>query len=261
MLYLIILLVILFLSYKLIDIHTHDIEINRKTLRLKNVNNELTILHLSDLHFDFNKKFQKKLVNMVNNLEYDLLVFTGDYLNGEEYLVNLDLFLKKIENNKRSYAILGNNDQKFKNELITLFNENNIKFLNNQSEKLIVNDDNINIIGVDTPDLGKDDYNKAINDVDLDNNFNLLLSHTYHITEKEQLDNIDLVLVGDTHGGQINLPILNNIANRRYELKYKTGLYNFNNKTLFVNKGIGTTLLPIRINCKPEIVLININKK
>ncbi|MDZ7672449.1 MAG: hypothetical protein U5K53_06415 [Halanaerobiales bacterium] len=79
----------------------------------------------------------------------------------------------------------------------------------------MVNDNHINIIGVDTPDMGKDDYNKAVEGIDLNNNFNLLLSHTYHITEKEKLENIDLVLVGDTHGGQINLPILNKIANNR----------------------------------------------
>ena len=260
MVYIIILLIIIFLSYKLIDKHTHDIEINRKTLRSKNINNEITILHLSDLHFNYNKKYQEKLVDLINNLEYDLLVFTGDYLNGKEYLVNLDLFFKKIEHNKYIYAVLGNNDQKFKKEIIDVFNKNQIKLLENQSEKLIFNDNNINVIGVDTPDIDKDEYNKAIQDINLNKKFNLLLSHTYHITEKEKLDNIDLVLVGDTHGGQINLPILNKIALKKFELKYKEGIYNIGEKTLFVNKGIGTNILPFRINCKPEIALISIIK-
>ena len=261
MLYLIIILVIIFLSYKLIDRHTHDIEINRKTLKSKNVNNDFTILHLSDLHFNFNKKYQDKIVNLINKLDYDLITITGDYLNGEEYLVNLDMFLKKLENNKPIYAVLGNNDQKFKKEIIDLFNDNNIYLLNNQNEKHILSDSYINIIGVDTPDLDKDDYNKAIKDINLKDNFNLLLSHTYHITDKKSLDNIDLVLVGDTHGGQINLPLLNKIANRKFELKFRNGLYKLkDNKTLIVNKGIGTNILPFRINCKPELVLINIYK-
>lgn len=101
MIYLIIILILIFVSYKLIGIHTRDIEINRLTIKNKKIKEELNILHLSDFHFNFDKKYQEKLLNMINKLEYDLLVLTGDYLIGEDYLINLEQFLKKLITIKR----------------------------------------------------------------------------------------------------------------------------------------------------------------
>jgi len=75
------------------------------------------------------------------------------------------------------------------------------------------------------------------------------------------LDNINLVLVGDTHGGQINIPILLNYLKDKLALKYISGKYILNHLILIVNRGIGYNIIPFRINCRPEILEITINNK
>ncbi len=262
MVYIIVLLIISFLSYKLIDRHTHDIEVNREEIYHDEIEKEIKILHLSDLHFNFDKKYQDKLLKLVNNLKYDLIVFTGDYINEKQYMLNLKEFFAKIEHGKNKFAVFGNNDHKYNiDEFTDIFEKNDIKIINNKNKKLNIHKQTINLIGVDSPDIDKDDYDKAIQGINLNNGFNILLSHTYHIIEKEELDNINLVLVGDTHGGQINIPILLNYLKDKLALKYISGKYILNHLILIVNRGIGYNIIPFRINCRPEILEITINNK
>ena len=258
----IIILIIKFLSYKLIDRHTHDIEINREEIYNNKIKENIKILHLSDLHFNFNREYQQKVLKIVNNLDYDLIVFTGDYINKEQYIINLDQFLNNIENNDNAYAVYGNNDYEYDlKKLNKVLKNNHIKILDNKGLTLDINNNKVNIIGVDTPDLKKDNFKKATENLDLKQNINLLLSHTYHILERENIDDINLLLAGDTHGGQINIPFINKVVENNFDLKYKSGKYILNNLILLVNKGIGTNILPFRINCKPEVILITLENE
>ncbi|MFO7814643.1 MAG: metallophosphoesterase [Halanaerobiales bacterium] len=255
----IIILIINFLLYKLIDSHTHDIEINREEIYNGKIQSEFKILHLSDLHFNFNRDYQQKLLKIVNSLEYDLILFTGDYLNKNQYLINLGQFLEKINNKGNAFAVYGNHDYEYNlDKLESIFKDNNIKILDNKGQVLDIKNNNINIIGVETPDLKKDDFKKATEGLNLNQNINIMLSHTYHIIKRENIEDINLVLAGDTHGGQINLPIINKIIKNNFDLKYKSGKYILNKLILLINKGIGTSILPFRINCKPEVLLITL---
>lgn len=255
----IIILIIIFLAYKLIDKHTHDIEINREEVYNDKIKENIKILHLSDLHFNFDREYQQKLLKIVNNLDYDLLFFTGDYVNKKQYIINLDQFLEKLDNKKHAFAVYGNHDYEYDlNKLESIFKENDIEVLDNKGKVLNIKNNSINIIGVETPDLKKDNFNKATEDLKLNQNINVLLSHTYHILERENIDDINLVLAGDTHGGQINIPFINNIIEKKFALKYKSGKYILNNLILLVNRGIGTSILPFRINSKPEVLLITL---
>lgn len=262
MFYLIIVLIIVFLKYKYLDYHTHDIEIHREEIYNDNIKDEVKILHLSDLHFNFDKEYQNKLLKMVNNLEYDLLVLTGDYIKKEKYIVNLDLFLSKIEDKENSFVVYGNNDHNFDLERFEeIFNQNNMNLLKNESKKLNIKNNELLITGVDTPDLKQDNLSKALDDIDLNEKVKILLSHTYHIIDREEADNFNLVLVGDTHGGQINFPGYSYIIKKFFDLKYKAGKYLLSDLILIVNKGIGTNILPYRFNCKPEVILLTLANK
>ena len=256
----IIILIIKFLAYKMIDNHTHDIEINREEVYNDKISENLKILHLSDLHFNFDREYQQELLKIVNNIDYDILVFTGDYINKKQYMINLKQFLSKIDNKENAFAVYGNHDYEYNlDKLESIFKENNINLLNNKGQVLKIKNNNINIMGVETPDLKKDDFNKAAEGLNLNKNINIMLSHTYHILNRENIDDINLVLAGDTHGGQINIAFINNIIENKFELKYKSGKYILNNLILLINRGIGTSILPFRINCKPEVLLITLS--
>lgn len=72
------------------------------------------------------------------------------------------------------------------------------------------------------------------------------------------MKNVDLILAGHTHGGQVNLPFVGElIVPSGYGKKYAKGLIEENGKTMFLTKGIGTSILPVRFNCLPEIIVIN----
>ena len=256
----IIILIIKFLAYKMIDNHTHDIEINREEVYNDKISENLKILHLSDLHFNFDREYQQELLKIVNNIDYDILVFTGDYINKKQYMINLKQFLSKIDNKENAFAVYGNHDYEYNlDKLESIFKENNINLLNNKGQVLKIKNNNINIMGVETPDLKKDDFNRAAEGLNLNQNINIMLSHTYHILNRENIDDINLVLAGDTHGGQINIAFINNIIENKFELKYKSGKYILNNLILLINRGIGTSILPFRINCKPEVLLITLS--
>ncbi len=87
----------------------------------------------------------------------------------------------------------------------------------------------------------------------------ILLAHSPEIFRKVKGRDIDLVLVGHTHGGQINIPFITNLfLPLKYDKKYKNGLFRVNSTYLYVNRGTGTTFLPIRFNSFPEIALIKV---
>jgi len=87
----------------------------------------------------------------------------------------------------------------------------------------------------------------------------ILLAHSPEIFRKVKNKKIDLVLVGHTHGCQINIPFLCDfIVPLKYDKQYKRGLFKENGVYMYVNKGIGETFLPVRFNSPPEITLIEL---
>jgi len=138
--------------------------------------------------------------------------------------------------------------------------KNKIKFLNNENITTNKDNDKINIIGVDTPDLGYDNISQAVGSLDLNDSFNIILSHTYEIINKLNNSNkFDLILAGDTHGGQINLPFLKKFVFNSFELNHLSGEYKVKGNTiLYINRGIGTTKIPLRLRSRPEITVIDI---
>ncbi|MBN2411649.1 metallophosphoesterase [candidate division KSB1 bacterium] len=89
--------------------------------------------------------------------------------------------------------------------------------------------------------------------------FTVLLSHTPDYVLTAQKYKIDLVLSGHTHGGQVCLPVIGPlVSNIKLGRKYMQGLHKFNNTSLYVTRGIGTVLLPLRFFCPPEITVINL---
>ena len=255
MYFFIILIFIVIIKIWMLYHHTTKVKTEKVSLKSKKIFEQLSILQLSDFHFNGRGRLEKNITMKIKKIEYDLVVLTGDYLTDEDKLDEFVSFLEELEFKTKIFAISGNHDY-FKNieQIKNSFEKQNIKFLENESEKISIKGNDINIIGVGSPDGGHDDIKKAVNETNLTKSYNIVLSHTYHIIDSIKDYDIDLILAGDTHGGQIIYPLIGKILlNIFFETKYLAGRYEIKDTTLYVNRGLGTSLLPFRFNAYPEI--------
>lgn len=219
--------------------------------------NGFKIVHFSDLHYGttIKEKELKKLVDEINDLKPDLVVFTGDLLDGSyvpnENDINIMINeLNRIDSNIGNYIINGNHDSwKEYNQII----ENiNFKDLNNKNE-LIYNKDSTPILLVGLDDLleGKTNMEEAFNYEYEEDYYTILLLH-----EPDLIDtlpkNVDIALAGHSHNGQIRLPFIGKIYTPKGAKKYYDEVYNLNNTTLYISGGLGTSDVPFRLLVKPS---------
>ena len=145
--------------------------------------------------------------------------------------------------------------EKMKAMGVVILNDENIIVRNKGSE--------INIIGVnDISYYGKEYLIEKVNDL-LDNEkLNILLSHRPEIFNDYVKTNIDLVLSGHTHGGQIKIPFIGAVyaPNQGFWPKYSDGIYKDKNTTMIISKGIGSSQIPLRLFSNPELVLIELQQ-
>ncbi len=240
---------------------TTKVKLERISITSDKIKDGLKILHLSVHHFKKIGRLEKKIISYLAREEFDILVLTGDYLRNISYIDEFASFLKELKLNQPAFAVTGDNDYKV-NPILwkEFFEESGIVFLANQGFSLEIADNVINIIGVEAPGIA-DDLNKSLSSLDLKDTYNIILSHSYEILEsvKAEMD-IDLILVGDTHGGQINLPLIGRrLIDYLFRFDFLKGLYHPGNTYFYVNRGLGTSGLHFRLRCRPEIALIEIN--
>ena len=244
--------------------------------------NGFKILQISDFHLGSFIGSEDKIedaVNIINEQNADIILFTGDFVNNVSK--EIDPFINSLKNLKARfgvYSVLGNHDygdyvrwnsEEEKNEnlkrLISLQKEIGFDLLLNESRKIRINNDEINILGVENwglkpfPQIG--DLNKALADVE-ENSFKVLMSHDPTHWDEQVLGktNIDLTLSGHTHGAQFGIEIPGwrwSPVNLRY--KRWGGLYKEANQHLYVNTGIGFIGFPGRVGMPPEITVLELN--
>lgn len=257
---------------------SRTIKIERLSIEIKNLSSSfrgVKIAHFSDLHSkNFGEK-ENKILEILQSLNPDFIFITGDFINETtKDIESCQNFWKKLSSNypQKVFGVLGNHDHyhpQFK-IIKNLLKESGIKILNNESIILRRDEDffypvrkpsisnGVYLIGVDDPHEGYDDVEKAMAGIETDAS-KILLAHSPEIFRKVKGKGVDLVLVGHTHGGQINIPFITNLLlPLKHDKKYKSGLFKENSTFFYVNRGIGTTLLPIRFNAPPEITLIEL---
>lgn len=220
----------------------------------------LKVVFVGDFHVKPYQKYNlKKVVEKINAQQPDLIVSTGDFVSGHSggqtmKIKEISKELSSLKPKYGFYTVLGNHDwwqggeeitqELEKSGIIVLANEN--KLVNIKGKKLY-------IAGVEDLSTRGVDLTKALKNVSAPS---ILLTHSPDVFP--MTNSADLTLAGHTHGGQVRLPILGSlIVPSSYGQKYAVGLVKENGKKLFVTKGIGTSILPIRFNCLPEIVVIN----
>jgi len=246
----------------------------------------MKVVQISDLHLgSFNNKYGplEEAVELINDLNADYIVFTGDLVNEspEEAQGWIPVF-KKLKAKHGKYAILGNHDYRWGKSNPELESKNregvkailskmDLEPLLNEHRILEKSGQKIGLVGVENwgyspqnwfPTYG--DYKKAVQNME-EVPFKILLSHDpthweHHIVGKED---VDLTLSGHTHGGQmgITIPGLFEFSVARFLYKRFAGLYTDNNQHLYINRGMGFLIFPGRVGMPPEITLHELKKE
>jgi len=218
------------------------------------------ILHLSDLHLEGIADQGKALHETITQLEYDLCVITGDYrlLTYGDYQTTLDCLtplVKHIQCHHGIIGILGNHDFL---EMVPGLENLGIQMLLNEAIPIQRGTETIWMAGVDDAHWYEvADLPKALQSVPKDNHLvRILLAHSPEIIEEAAQAGIELYLCGHSHGGQICLPGGRSIiVNSRCAPEYTSGKWKHQQMQGYTTRGVGTSLLPVRLSCRPELVI------
>jgi hypothetical protein len=219
------------------------------------------ILHLSDLHIDGLTGLAEAISEQLAALEVDLCVLTGDYrfeVCGPCHNIYppMERMLRSVNARLGIIGVLGNHDV---SEEIPALEALGVRMLINEAMELRRGRDRAWVIGVDDPHYyGCDDLPGALSDVPAEG-FKILLVHTPEIIEEAEEYGIDLYLCGHTHGGQICLPLIGPmIINADCPRTYAGGVWQYKNVQGYTNRGVGTSGVPVRFFCPPEIGVIEL---
>lgn len=225
------------------------------------------IVHFSDLHYGHTTDMKKveDLVNKINYIKPDIVVFTGDLVDNkisDDDLKKLSLNLAKISASLGKYMVLGNHDRDSK--ISKALTDASFIDLNNKFD-LIYKDSNdaILISGIGDVILKRDDIQSAmayfLDEASKRDIFSLVITHEGDILD-ELIGNypVDLALSGHSHNGQVRLPKIGSIIKVRGAKKYSEESYDVNGTKIYVSGGIGTTVFPFRFFNNPSINLIRI---
>jgi len=214
------------------------------------------ILHLSDLHVEMNEGAMRHLVELASGLHYDLCVLTGDYRAN-----TFGPFAATLEGLARirdrliapTYGVLGNHDTI---KMVPALETMGIRMLLNECVTIARGSERIHLAGIDDAHYFRvDNIEKAATPIP-DGEFSILLSHTPEIYRQAAHANFDLLLSGHTHGGQICLPgsipmTLDSVLPRRLG----AGAWRYGAMAGYTSVGAGSCIVPVRLNCPPEITL------
>ena len=215
-----------------------------------------TILQISDLHVDISPAAMRRLVELLPQLNYDLCVLTGDY-RGKTYgpyeaaIAGMARLRDRIA--APVYAVLGNHDSI---RMVPALEAMGIRMLVNEAEPLLRDGQALYLAGIDDAHYYRmDNIEKAASQIPY-GEFSILLSHTPEIYRQAAHADFDLLLSGHTHGGQICLPgaipvTLDSVLPRRMG----SGSWRYGRMIGYTSVGVGSCILPVRINCPPEITL------
>jgi predicted MPP superfamily phosphohydrolase len=215
-----------------------------------------TILHISDLHADMNEVAMGNLIQLVRDMQYDLCVLTGDYRGktfGPFEAALAGVASVRAHLRLPIYGVLGNHDTI---QMVPAMEAMGIPMLLNECEVIARGDQRIYLAGIDDAHFFRvDNIEKAASQIPKEG-FSILLSHTPEVYRQAAHANFNLMLSGHTHGGQLclpgSIPIKLEAALPR---RMGAGAWQYHNMSGYTSVGAGSSVVPVRLNCPPEITL------
>ena len=232
------------------------------------ISSTFKFLHISDIHLEQPGIREKKLLRIVDNLKPDFILYTGDFLNlsnirDNKAIVNIISIFNQIHKISPIYYVSGSSAVDVEDTIKIIEKNLNPTRLNNSNILLNHEGININIIGITCTHQPHLDI-KQLPPLLQEDHINILLYHSPDLVyELNAEDQIDLMLSGHTHGGQVCLPIIGAIfTGSLYGRKLQKGLYQIHDTLLYISRGIGLEGLGaprVRFLCPPEIIVWKIN--
>lgn len=232
--------------------------------------NGFTIAQVSDLHNTEIGENNETLISILKSVEPDIIAITGDIIDASKTNTEIALqFAEEAVEIAPCYFITGNHEAnisssvyyEFENKLIKI----GVRVLHNEEIIIEKDGEQISLIGIDDPYFSKtgDLASEKINELSTTSNFTVLLSHRPEYFEQYVESDVDLVLSGHAHGGQFRLPFIGGVVAPGQGLfpEYDAGVFTEDNTDMIVSRGIGNSIIPIRFNNRPEIVLIELQSQ
>ncbi len=241
-----------------------DVRLNKivvRSVRVPASFDDYRILFISDLHIDGMERLSERLIQLVKDIEVDLCIFGGDY-RMEMYgaFTNANRKLKglvpHIQARDGVFGVLGNHDCL---EIAPELEDVGICMLINDSVTIRNNGDAVSIVGLDDPHYYKcHDLDKAFADVPK-TAFAILAAHSPEIVMEIKDHRVDFCLCGHTHGGQIRLPGIGPVfTHSKAPRSTSAGLWQYNAIKGYTSTGAGSSGIPLRFHCPPEVVLVTL---
>lgn len=234
---------------------------------------DFTIVHVSDLH---NKEFGKqqyKLLDKIKAENPDIIAITGDIIDSRRTNIEKALTLvKEAVKIAPVYYVTGNHEartesyKELKKQLLQL----GVIILDDNMVSVTKGNSTMQLIGLNDPDFNiKNDWfgetgamidSKLQNTVKKDSTYKILLSHRPELVDVYAKHSINLVLSGHAHGGQFRIPFIGGVIapNQGFFPKFTEGMYNVDGTKMIVSRGLGNSVIPIRINNRPELITITL---
>ena len=234
--------------------------------------NKFKIVQISDLHNKVFGKKQFKLLEKVENLSPDIIIITGDMIDRRRYnLKKAMYFIDKAVKIAPIYYVSGNNEawsEKYFEVKERLINAG-VYVIDDERIEVKKNNSVINILGLSDPAfitssyIDKTDTSKMEEHLmswSMIEGFKILLSHRPELFDLYSSNNINIVFSGHVHGGQIRIPFVGGLIgpNQGFFPKYDSGSYINDKTTMFVSRGLGNSLFPVRIFNRPEIISVTL---
>jgi len=222
-----------------------------------------TIVHLTDLHYGplVSMNFLKEVVQRANSIPRDMIICTGDYVHKNETTSQIDAIWPLLDTLRAPYGVLstlGNHDHWADTARSVYWLEKTGQDLRHKSRSIELHGSRIWFIGAG--DLWEDHLNLDSLMFGIPaNECRIVLAHNPDTADSDFNIPVDLMISGHTHGGQVRIPFIGPpvlpVKNRNYSCglkKSKRGM------PVFISKGIGWAIYPVRFNCFPEIAVLEL---
>jgi uncharacterized protein len=250
-------------------IETKRLTINRLELhsaKIPKAFDHIKIVQFSDTHLGHNytlRQFQK-LVEEINRLEPDLILFTGDLIDSpQDYkpLGEISAILAQLSAPFGKFSIYGNHDHGgYGTETYRKLMEHaGFKLLMNETSTIEKSGERLILAGIDDAMLGRPDLHQTLASLSVED-YVIVMAHEPDLADNVARYGVDLQLSGHSHGGQVQLPFIGPLITPPLAKKYYDGMYSIgeNAMQLYVNRGIGTTREPYRFLCVPELTVFTL---